>query len=102
MKLPKLNMSGAGKMGAIKVGGPAGLKAGPGMPKTAAGSNVRPHLAGVSSHRLSLRGKSAFPPTSPTAFMPPAGAGGGAPAGPVAAFAGGAGPAGAAGGDMGD
>lgn len=97
MKLPKGLMGALPKMGALKIGAAPKVHGAPGMPKAPGAGNVRPHLAGVSSHRLSLRGRSAFPPTPPTAFNTP-----GSAAGPAAAFAGGAGPAGAAQGDMGE
>lgn len=100
MKLPAMKMGakGGGLGGLPKLGAMGPKLAGtPGMPKPPAVGNVRPHLSGVSSHRLSLRGRSAFPPTPAAAFNTP-----GQAAGPAAAFAGGAGPAGAAAGDMGE
>ena len=98
MKFPKLNMGGGLKAPGIKIGGAPKLGGASDVPHAPATGNVRPHLAGVSSHRLSLRGRSAFPPNPATAFNSP---GTGAGPDPEAAFAGGAGPSGAAQGDMG-
>lgn len=72
------------------------------------GASSRPHISGLSSHRLRLAGKSAFPP-QPAAFGTPDQAGGGDPAfGPAPSAGMGGGPAGggpmtgAAGGDLGE
>lgn len=96
MKFPGVSLP---KPGGIKIGGLGApkLRGAPGLPKAPSAGNVRPHLAGVSTHRLSLRGKSAYPAAGPTAFNTPD-----AVAGPAQAFAGGAGAPGAAQGDLGE